>query len=149
MTWSNQTRGHDAPVHAPPPDAIFALEPPVARRHSIATCSILARTQRRYCNSALRLSRSSPTSPTDSSKSVTSHGRMRWMATSASWQSTRRSAGNSVLDDTESAGVTLTQDIGESEVDAVVRRIAALGQVPLVHAGEWNLTPDGPLPPIH
>jgi len=55
----------------------------------------------------------------------------------------------SVLDDTGATGVTLNEEIDESEVDAVVQRIAALGQVPLVHAHEWNLTPDGPLPPAH
>ena len=52
----------------------------------------------------------------------------------------------SLLDDPAKAGVTLSEDVEESEVEAVVQVVAALGQVPLVHAHEWNLTPDGPLP---
>jgi uncharacterized protein DUF5677 len=50
-----------------------------------------------------------------------------------------------IVDDTGAAGISLAEDIEQSEVDAVVQRIAALGQVPLVYAGEWNLIPDGPL----
>jgi hypothetical protein len=50
-----------------------------------------------------------------------------------------------IVDDTEAAGITLAEDVETAEVDAVVQRIAALGQIPLVHAAEWNLTPDGPL----
>lgn len=52
----------------------------------------------------------------------------------------------SLLDDPAKAGVTLSEDVEESEVEAVVQAVASLGQVPLVHAHEWNLTPDGPLP---
>ncbi len=50
-----------------------------------------------------------------------------------------------IVDDTGVAGVNLAKDVDTAEVDAVVQRIAALGQVPLVHAAEWNLTPEGPL----
>jgi len=50
-----------------------------------------------------------------------------------------------MVDDTGAAGISLAEDVEEAELDAVVQRIAALGQVPLVYAGEWNLTPDGPL----
>lgn len=50
-----------------------------------------------------------------------------------------------IVDDTGAAGISLAGDVELAEVDAVVQRIAALGQVPLVHAAEWNLTPDGPL----
>ena len=53
-------------------------------------------------------------------------------------------------DDTEAAaGISLAQDVEQAEVDAVVQRISALGQVPLVFAGEWNLTADGPLQSKH
>ncbi len=51
-----------------------------------------------------------------------------------------------VLDDPSKAGITLNESIDASDVDVIVDRIARLGQVPLVHAHEWNLTPDGPLP---
>ena len=38
-------------------------------------------------------------------------------------------------DDTEAAaGISLAQDVEQAEVDAVVQRISALGQVPLVFA---------------
>lgn len=47
----------------------------------------------------------------------------------------------------DSAGIELDPQIDEVEIDEVVARIATLGQVPLVHAAEWNLTPDGPLRP--
>jgi hypothetical protein len=50
------------------------------------------------------------------------------------------------LEETGEASVTLNPDVDASEVDAVVQQIAALGLVPLVHAAEWNLSPDGPLP---
>jgi Family of unknown function (DUF5677) len=51
-----------------------------------------------------------------------------------------------VVDNIEAAGIILAKDIDPAEIDALVQRIAALGQVPLVHAAEWNLRPDGPLP---
>ena len=51
-----------------------------------------------------------------------------------------------IVDDIEEVGVGVAADVKSTEVDAVVQRIAALGQVPLVHAAEWNLRPDGPLP---
>jgi hypothetical protein len=51
-----------------------------------------------------------------------------------------------VVDDIKAAGITLAMDFDWSDMDAVVQRIAALGQVPLVNAAEWNLGPDGPLP---
>ena len=47
--------------------------------------------------------------------------------------------------DASEAGIDLNADIEEAEVDGVVLHIAELGQVPLVHAAEWNLRPDGPL----
>lgn len=50
-----------------------------------------------------------------------------------------------VVDDIEAADVSLAEDVDSTEIDVVVQRIAALGQVPLVHAAEWNLRPDGPL----
>jgi hypothetical protein len=48
------------------------------------------------------------------------------------------------VDGTDAAGVTLNDDIDESEVNAVVQRVAALGLMPLVHAHEWNLIPKAP-----
>ncbi|MEU7794855.1 DUF5677 domain-containing protein [Micromonospora tulbaghiae] len=51
-----------------------------------------------------------------------------------------------IVDDTKAAGITVADNVEAVEVDAVVQRIAALGQVPLVHAAEWNLTPNGPSP---
>jgi len=50
-----------------------------------------------------------------------------------------------IVEDTAAAGIGLAENVETAEVDAVVQRIAALGRVPLVHAAEWNLTPDGPL----
>ena len=50
-----------------------------------------------------------------------------------------------VLDDLQGAGIRLAEDVDSDEVDAVVQGVAALGQVPLVHAAEWNLRPSGPL----
>ncbi len=51
-----------------------------------------------------------------------------------------------IVENVEAAGISLVEDVEPAELDAVVQRIAALGQVPLVHAAEWNLRPDGPLP---
>ena len=46
------------------------------------------------------------------------------------------------VDDTEAAGITLAEDVDAGEVEKMVQRIGKLGQVPLVHAAEWNLRPD-------
>ena len=48
----------------------------------------------------------------------------------------------------ETAGVTSIEgfDVGPEEI---VGPLLALGKVPLVHAAEWNLTPNGPLPLDH
>lgn len=51
-----------------------------------------------------------------------------------------------LLDDSAKAGITLSVDVEEAEVEVVVQQIAGLGQVPLIHAHEWNLTPAGPIP---
>jgi hypothetical protein len=50
-----------------------------------------------------------------------------------------------IVDDTSPAGIILAKGVKTTEMDAVVKRIATLGQVPMVHAAEWNLRPDGPL----
>ena len=45
----------------------------------------------------------------------------------------------------EDAGIATEEGVGFEELHPVLERLLALGKVPLVHAHEWNLTPDGPL----
>jgi hypothetical protein len=45
----------------------------------------------------------------------------------------------------EAAGIT-SDEVDDGEWDAVRVQLEALGNVPLVHAHEWNLTPSGRLP---
>jgi hypothetical protein len=45
----------------------------------------------------------------------------------------------------EKAGISSDDSLGSDEMEPVINRLAALGKVPLVHAHEWNLTPEGPL----
>lgn len=44
-----------------------------------------------------------------------------------------------------SAGITSDDSLTSDELDVATDRLAKLGRVPLVHAAEWNLTPEGPL----
>jgi Family of unknown function (DUF5677) len=46
----------------------------------------------------------------------------------------------------EHAGIGSADDIEWDEVRPVLERVNVLGNVRLVHAAEWNLTPEGPLP---
>jgi|SRR5215469_9658212 len=45
----------------------------------------------------------------------------------------------------EKAGISSDESLGSDEMEPVINRLVALGKVPLVHAHEWNLTPEGPL----
>jgi hypothetical protein len=45
----------------------------------------------------------------------------------------------------EAAGINYDESLTYEEIEPVIDRLAALGKVPLVHAHEWNLTPEGPL----
>ncbi|MFF4305514.1 DUF5677 domain-containing protein [Streptomyces sp. NPDC001601] len=45
----------------------------------------------------------------------------------------------------ESAGVSGDDNLNFSDTEPVLNRLLSLGKVPLVHAHEWNLTPEGPL----
>jgi len=47
----------------------------------------------------------------------------------------------------EAAGISSDDTLGWEEMEPVLNRLTAAGKVPLVHAAEWNLTPDGPLRP--
>ncbi|MEV0193391.1 DUF5677 domain-containing protein [Kitasatospora purpeofusca] len=53
-----------------------------------------------------------------------------WAATSPFW---------------EGAGVSNNDSLSFSDTEPIVNRLLSLGNVPLVHAHEWNLTPEGPL----
>jgi hypothetical protein len=46
----------------------------------------------------------------------------------------------------EKAGITMDASLGLDQIESIVHRLLDLGKVPLVHAHEWNLTPEGPLP---
>jgi hypothetical protein len=46
-----------------------------------------------------------------------------------------------LVGDEKAAGIIVSDDVEEAEVSEVVKQISVLGQVPLVHAGEWNLRP--------
>ncbi|WP_409180129.1 DUF5677 domain-containing protein [Amycolatopsis sp. VS8301801F10] len=43
----------------------------------------------------------------------------------------------------EAAAITIGDDLQTAEMEAALNRLVALGKVPLVHAHEWNLTPEG------
>lgn len=45
----------------------------------------------------------------------------------------------------EGAAVRGDETLSFADTEPVLNRLLALGQVPLVHAHEWNLTPNGPL----
>jgi hypothetical protein len=45
----------------------------------------------------------------------------------------------------EEAGISSDESLGFEVMEPVLNRLLALGKVPLVHAHEWNLTPEGPL----
>ena len=45
------------------------------------------------------------------------------------------------------AGITSDESLSLDEMQPILSRLLAAGRVPLVHAHEWNLTPDGPLDP--
>jgi hypothetical protein len=45
----------------------------------------------------------------------------------------------------EEAGISGDESLTFDEMEPVIRRLVAIGKVPLVHAHEWNLTPQGPL----
>lgn len=45
----------------------------------------------------------------------------------------------------EAAGVDSDNELSWENIEPVLSRVFGLGKVPLVHAAEWNLTPDGPL----
>jgi hypothetical protein len=44
----------------------------------------------------------------------------------------------------DAAGISSEDGIGFVDMKPVLSRLLALGRVPLVHAHEWNLTPEGP-----
>jgi hypothetical protein len=46
----------------------------------------------------------------------------------------------------DDAGIT-SDPLFDADPNELVRELLHLGKVPLVHAHEWNLTPDGPLDP--
>jgi hypothetical protein len=45
----------------------------------------------------------------------------------------------------EAAAISSDDSLTFTDLQPVLDRLLALGRVPLVHAHEWNLTPDGPL----
>ncbi|MFE7156968.1 DUF5677 domain-containing protein [Streptomyces sp. NPDC057636] len=45
----------------------------------------------------------------------------------------------------ENAAIGTDDSLTFADMEPVLNRLTALGKVPLVHASEWNLTPDGPL----
>ncbi|MEU4214044.1 DUF5677 domain-containing protein [Actinoplanes sp. NPDC026623] len=45
----------------------------------------------------------------------------------------------------EAAGISSDDAVGWDQMQPVLDRLLAAGKVPLVHAHEWNLTPNGPL----
>ncbi len=45
----------------------------------------------------------------------------------------------------EAAGISSDDRLSFDEMQPVLDRLLSAGKVPLVHAHEWNLTPDGPL----
>jgi len=45
----------------------------------------------------------------------------------------------------DSAGISSDDELSWGDVEPVLSRISELGNVALVHAHEWNLTPEGPL----
>lgn len=45
----------------------------------------------------------------------------------------------------EAAAITSDDNLGLADMEPVLNRLLTLGRVPLVHAHEWNLTPEGPL----
>jgi Family of unknown function (DUF5677) len=45
----------------------------------------------------------------------------------------------------EQAGISSDDNLTLEEIEPTINRLLALGKVPLVHAHEWNLTPEGPL----
>jgi len=45
----------------------------------------------------------------------------------------------------EAAGIRGDDTLSDEDMEPVVNRLLATGRVPLVHAHEWNLTPEGPL----
>lgn len=45
----------------------------------------------------------------------------------------------------EAAAISSDDSLGSVDMEPVLSRLLALGKVPLVHAHEWNLTPEGPL----
>ena len=45
----------------------------------------------------------------------------------------------------EEAGISSDESLGLEGREPVISRLVTLGKVPLVHAREWNLTPQGPL----
>lgn len=45
----------------------------------------------------------------------------------------------------EAAGIGSDNALELSEIEPVLERMTSMGKVPLVHAHEWNLTPEGPL----
>jgi len=45
----------------------------------------------------------------------------------------------------EAAGIGSDDDLEFSEIEPALERMTTMGNVPLVHAHEWNLTPRGPL----
>lgn len=47
----------------------------------------------------------------------------------------------------EAAGVDSDNELSLDNIEPVLSRVFGLGKVPLVHAAEWNLTPNGPLTP--
>jgi hypothetical protein len=47
----------------------------------------------------------------------------------------------------EKAGVSGDDTLSFADIEPLLNRLLALGKVPLVHAHEWNLTPEGPLRP--
>ncbi|MFK0244598.1 DUF5677 domain-containing protein [Amycolatopsis azurea] len=47
----------------------------------------------------------------------------------------------------EAAAITSDDGLSSVDMEPALNRLVALGKVPLVHAHEWNLTPEGPLRP--
>jgi hypothetical protein len=45
----------------------------------------------------------------------------------------------------DAAAISSDDSLGSVDMKPVLSRLLALGRVPLVHAHEWNLTPEGPL----
>lgn len=45
----------------------------------------------------------------------------------------------------EEAGISSDESLTFEEMRPIINRLTAIGKVPLVHAHEWNLTPEGPI----